>query len=104
MALTINSVDYSVFGDKAVVLADVSFPDSLGTGGESLTPGMVRLGTIDFVLIQSKMGYIFAYNYDDEKIEAWWPDSGAAAAVGTIVTAAQNLSSLVNVKVMIIGS
>ena len=137
MALTISVVERTVFGNKRIVIADVDFDSSYPTGGESLQASDVGLKAIDFLQATPKSGYIFEYDYTNEKLKAFYPtksqDSNLAATVtvtsntgdgdaGTYdvsfsgekgavdagpaeeVTNGTDLSSLTDVRVMIIGS
>jgi len=137
MALTISVVERTVFGNKRIVIADVDFDSSYPTGGESLQASDVGLKAIDFLQATPKSGYIFEYDYTNEKLKAFYPtksqDSNLAATVtvtgttgdgdagtydvsfsgekGTVdagpaeeVANGTDLSSLTDVRVMIIGS
>ena len=143
MALTISVVERTVFGNKRIVFADVDFDSSYPTGGESLQASDVGLKAIDFLQATPKSGYIFEYDYTNEKLKALYPtktqdaattganaltvDSGSTtvtstAANGAIITVPSgfrsavdpgpaeevgngtDLSSLTDVRVMIIGS
>jgi len=137
MALTISVVERTVFGNKRIVFADVDFDSSYPTGGESLQASDVGLKAIDFLQATPKSGYIFEYDYTNEKLKAFYPtksqDSNLAATVtvtsntgdgdavtydvcfsgenGAVdagpseeVTNGTDLSSLTDVRVMIIGS
>ncbi len=49
MALTVSRVTRSTFGNKRIVIADVTFDSSYPTGGESLTASDVGLRKIEAV-------------------------------------------------------
>lgn len=55
-------------GDRIASKATIAFDDSYPTGGESLTPAMLGLGTIDFISIGNKGGYVFEYDYANQKV------------------------------------
>jgi len=93
MALTIDKIDYTVFGNKSVVFCDADFDSSYPTGGESLVAGDVGLTVIEQVYTQSKSGYMFSYDYTNSNLMVYFPsaaeeshthaialDSGASAA------------------------
>jgi len=73
MALTISVVERTVFGNKRIVIADVDFDSSYPTGGESLQASDVGLKAIDFLQATPKSGYIFEYDYTNEKLKALYP-------------------------------
>ena len=72
MALTVSSKEYSVFGNKSCVIADLAFDSSYPYGGESLAIGAdLGLHTVDLALIEPKNGYTFAYDRANNKIKAY---------------------------------
>lgn len=72
MALTVSNKEYTVFGNKSVVVADVAFDSSYPYGGESLAIGVdLGLHTVDLALIEPKNGYSFAYDRANNKIQAF---------------------------------
>jgi hypothetical protein len=74
MAITVNSHKYTVFGDRAVVMADVAFDSSYAGGGESLSISQqFGLHDLDIVLIETKGGYSFEWDYTDQKVKAFAP-------------------------------
>ncbi len=83
MSLTVNNQEYSVFGNKGIGMCDVDFDSSYPTGGESLTPGDVGLSKIQHIMIEGKSGYIFEYDYSNEKIKVINP-TNIVAASGTV--------------------
>ncbi len=83
MSLTVNNQEYSVFGNKGIGMCDVDFDSSYPTGGESFTPEDIGLSVIQHILIEGKSGYIFEYDYGNEKIKVMLPTKIAAAS-GTV--------------------
>lgn len=69
-------------GDRNAVRATIAFDASYPTGGESLTAEMLGLSTLDFVAIGNKSGYVFEYDYTNEKVLVY--GSAAATPAGTI--------------------
>jgi len=74
----------------------VTLDSSYATGGESLVPGDVGLSTkIEFIEASPADGYVFEYDYSNEKVIVRWPTSDATApAVGKEVANATDLSSV----------
>lgn len=130
MSLTITNKEFSVLGTKRVVFCDIAFDSSYPTGGESLAPSDLGLSVATHVQIPTKSGYLFEYDYTNEKIKALYPTSvtsttgtvahalgfasGADAfisatadhhgvEVGSEVANAADLSGVTSVKVMMIG-
>lgn len=83
MSLTVNNQEYSVFGNKGIGMCDVDFDNSYPTGGESLTPEMLGLARIQHINIEGKGGYLFEYDYTNEKIKALYPTS-ITSTTGTV--------------------
>lgn len=81
MALTLSNIEPFSMGSKMGVLADIAFDASYPTGGEGLTPGDVGLTKIDRAIIEPKSGYVFEYDYSNEKLKALTP---LAAGTGTL--------------------
>ena len=71
MALTVSKI-FSVFGDKAVVQADIAFDSSYAYGGEALNSDQVLgLHAIESALFESKGGYTFEYDKTNEKLKVF---------------------------------
>lgn len=101
MALTQTEIARTVFGNKRVVLTDVTFDASYPTGGESFLPADVGLVAIDAVIAAShaidSTPVIRAVQYD--------PAAGTLLAFledFTEVTAATDLSAF-TVTLQVIG-
>jgi len=68
MALTISNVEFYGIGNRRMHRFDVAFDASYPTGGETFVPGTVHMRDIDMMLISPKNGYIFEYDYSEDKI------------------------------------
>ena len=86
MALTISVVERTVFGNKRIVFADVDFDSSYPTGGESLQASDVGLKAIDFLQATPKSGYIFEYDYTNEKLKVFYPTKSQSSSLAATVT------------------
>jgi len=86
MALSINIKDRSVFGNKRVVIAEVNFDSSYPTGGEPLTPSDLGLQSIDFLNATSKAGYIFEYDYTNQKLKCLYSTRSQVSNLAGSVT------------------
>lgn len=107
MGLTVSIVKLTKNIRQKVVVADITYDSSYASGGESLTPAMLGLNTIDLMLTSIKSGYLFEYDYSNQKLKALYArpavtgtlaasiDSGAtpvtsSAANGAVVTLSGN--------------
>ncbi len=74
MAMTISELEFFGLGNRRAAKFWVRFPDVDYTfGGETLTPGSLRMTKIDIALIECKRGMMFEYDYDNEKFMAIYP-------------------------------
>lgn len=104
MALTVDNKKRHATKSQFYVIVDVDFDSSYPTGGESLTPDSVGLGKIDFCLASPTAGYVFEYDYTNEKLKAFYADYDAVADGALIEVANEgDLSGVTNVKVIIFG-
>lgn len=74
MALTVSlSGDWlSSFGNKRASSGTITFDSSYATGGESLTPANIGLGTIERITFNhGEDGYVFKYDYTNQKVMAY---------------------------------
>ena len=72
MAITVNSHDYSIFGNKAVVLADVAFDSSYLFGGEAFNPEtLFGLHEVSLAVIEATNGYSFKYDKDNKTLRVY---------------------------------
>lgn len=91
-------------GYEAVVKS-FDFDSSYPTGGESLTASDLGLGSVVFVLAEPKAGYVFAYDYTNQKLLAYRGDNDAGAD-GPLVEVANgvNLSAVTGVRIFALGT
>lgn len=71
MSLTLSNRSQTTFGHKHCVLADVAFDASYPAGGEALTPSNFSLNTIERLVLESRQGYSFEYDYTNSKIKTF---------------------------------
>src|SRR5436309_5655100 len=95
MALTITPVGLpSVFGDKRVRFADVTFDTSYTTGGLALVPKDVGFARqIDLLIAAPSGGFIFEFDHAAQKLKAQYPTGGATAAPTTAQGAVPGVAS-----------
>ena len=105
MAATVSEVSLpQVWGGVQVRIYEVAFDSSYPTGGESLTPAMFGLNTIDFLLAEPAGGYTFEYDHANSKLIARVGDNDAVAdGPGVQVANATNLSTVTGVRVLVLG-
>jgi hypothetical protein len=75
MALTIENIEFSSLGNRRVVTAHLSMDGDYQTGGYALAPKLLRMRDFMFCLFETKSGYLFEYDYSDEKLKAMNPRS-----------------------------
>ncbi|MEW6214548.1 MAG: hypothetical protein AB1478_04995 [Nitrospirota bacterium] len=78
MALSITIKGHNVIGNRRQTIATVDFDSSYPTGGESLTARNLALGIIDMLQVESKSGYIFDYDYTNNKLKVFYPRAAIA--------------------------
>ena len=107
MALTITTELATVLGgqgNRSLKLIDIDFDSSYPTSGESLTPASINFLSIDFLYAETTSGFVFEYNYSGELLLAYYADYDAVADGALIQVAnATDLSSVTNVRAMVIG-
>lgn len=107
MALTIDSFTRTVFGNKRAVICNVDFDDSYPTGGESLTPTNLGLRKIDWLEAQPTGGYVFQYDYTNQKLLAYQQtdpaDTGGADVPLAQAGSTEDLSGVTDVRVFALG-
>ena len=91
MALTISVPEKPFVGSKREVYATVTFDSSYATGGEAFSPTNVGLEEFLFVEVSFSAGYLFEYDYTNQKIKAYWSPS-AAAHTHTIASHGHDIS------------
>lgn len=86
MALLIDNVKVTTFGNKRVITADIDFDSSYPTGGESLVAADLKhLKKIDFLVASPNDGFTFEYDYTNSKLKALCPGVvTTAAGAGTL--------------------
>jgi hypothetical protein len=94
------TVSMALSRDMKIETGTIAFDSSYPTGGESITFGF----TPAVVIVESKAGYVFSYDYTNEKVLAYLADYDAAAdGVLIQVGNATNLSALTDVRYVAIG-
>ena len=78
MALTLSAVTPGQTGNRRTSQCVLAFDSSYPTGGEALTPGQVGLQVIESASIEPKGGYVFEYDYTNQKIKVF---SGGGADI-----------------------
>jgi len=86
MALTISNRHHLKAVGAQTKLCDIAFDSSYPTGGESLTPANLGLKQILQVHVSPKSGYLFEYDYDNEKLKAFTPTAAQAAVTTDKIT------------------
>lgn len=103
MGLTITNLVHGLQGNKRVETGTIAFDSSYPTGGESLTPNMVGLGTIESIRVDPKSGFTFEYDYSGQKLLVF---NGAVTHAHDFLvkggTAAAGTDAL-NIKTVIVG-
>lgn len=107
MALALTQVGRrTVFGDRRVVIFDITFDSSFLDEGESLTADDCGLTYIDFVhanpaqdLASTDTAYVIGYDYTNSKLTAW--NSGTADA-GLNEGEGEDLSGF-TCRIMVVG-
>jgi hypothetical protein len=79
MGLSVVGIKKLKGGNFYQQISEITFDNSYATGGESLTPLMLGLHSIDFMEIEPAGGYIFEYDHDNEKIKVLTPVGAIAA-------------------------
>lgn len=97
MGLTVDPIARSVFGNKRVVMATVTFDNSYPTGGEDLAASTLGLVTVDAIFTNGAKGYGVVYDKANAKLMAY------GSTAGTQVTNTTDLSGLV-VDILAVGN
>lgn len=86
MALTVTKTgDWQITaGNVRMSRVAIAFDASYPTGGESLTAADLGLRVIDFISIQPQSGFVFEYDYTNNKVLAY--SQGAAHATAGSAT------------------
>ena len=108
MALTVSRVTRSTFGNKRVVVADVTFDNSYTTGGLALTATTLGLRKVEAVLGVTAVSstptkFDAAYDYTNSKLLAYGTNATPGAAVADVqVTNGTDLSTF-TVRLVALG-
>ena len=74
MAISSSMRNFSVAGNRAHVIADITFGSSYPEGGEPInTDQLFGVHTAEMALIEPSQGYSFQYDYDNDKIKVFAP-------------------------------
>lgn len=74
MPITINSYDYSVFGNKSAVIADLSFDSNYQPGGDTLDfKTALGLHQVDLTIIEPVGRYSFKFDAATRKVRVFAP-------------------------------
>lgn len=73
MGLTVSKIIRSMTQNKRVNYADIAFDSAYAYGGESLTPANLNMSAIDQIIINSRGGYQFDYDYTNQKVKVYQP-------------------------------
>lgn len=112
MAFTLDSGTYGAeFPVKAlaasnlrIITGQIDFDSSYPTGGEAMDLSSYFPVALKAVFIENKAGYVFAYDYANKKVLAYYADYDAVAD-GALIQVANttDLSAVVDVRFMAIG-
>ena len=95
MAVSVSTVHTNYEGARKVATVDITFDASYPTGGEALTPATLGFVTLTRVDIDPGDGYVFEYDYANEKVLAYWVDTSTDGAPLAQVGNTTDLSSVV---------
>ena len=86
-------------GNKKTSQGTITFDASYPTGGESLTPAMIGLGTLENIQFNFVSGYVIEYDYSGELVLVYVGSGGVAAhdhdlrIIGGEATATTNVTA-----------
>ncbi len=89
-----------VIGPQRIVTGSIEFDNDYDSGGEEMDLSNYMRRTTG-VFIASNSGYVFEYDYDEEKVKVYQADGSAGAL--TEVSGSTDLSALDDVKFMAWG-
>lgn len=92
-----------VFGDLQVRIVELAFDSSYPTGGESVTPAMLGLNTIDFLLVEPAGGYSFEYVHATSLLLARWVDTSTDGAPLAEVADTTSMSGVTGIRAIAFG-
>lgn len=98
MALSSTDIKRTVFGNKRVVIASLTFDSSYPTGGEAVLPSDFGLSSIDSILCfpHKTMTRLAAYDHANAKVKLY-------TALSTEAAAASDQSSI-TIEVLVVGN
>lgn len=85
--ITLSNLVKENAGSETKISGTIAFDDSYPTGGEALTLSKLPLKRVSNVLIETNSGYVFQYDYTNNKIIAY--RSAGATFTGTASTSAE---------------
>jgi len=91
-------------GDKRAVTGTIAFDASYPTGGETVSEQDLGVTNAEFVLMQPVAGYVFSYDLANQKVLAYWVDTTVDGSPMLQVPATTDLSALVAVPYLAIGT
>lgn len=91
--LTLSGLTRESSGSENKVYGSLAFDSSYPTGGESLSLGSLPLRTVSNVIIEPSAGYVFTYDYTNNKILAYRASPAGSIAAPTF-TGTSPISSL----------
>lgn len=107
MALSVTVNRTNIIGNRREKIISITADSSWADGGESLTPGMCGLDTIDWVESavaveagSGKLGYVVGYDYVNAKLLAYMGSAGTAAGLPQAATKDLSRHTL---KVRVVG-
>ena len=95
MALTVTVTDEQVTGQQRKVSGTIDFDDSYLSGGESLTPAMLGLTTLDKIVVTPFLGFVFDHTAADNLLHAYWVDTTVDGAPLAEVPSMTNMDDIV---------
>ena len=99
---TYSEIQHFIARGGRVEFGSLAFDTSYPTGGESLT--FPAFKNVAIVLVESKAGYVFSYDYTNSKVIAYYADYDAVADGALIQVANEtNLSALTDVRYIAVG-
>lgn len=85
-AATFSQTGYSVFGNRRIVLGDVTLSTSYAAGGDTLAASALGLSTVEFAAFEGLNSLIeLKYDRANGKVQAFFPVGGSPTAPTTLV-------------------
>jgi hypothetical protein len=98
--IVLNNIRRNNIVKSQLITVDITGPN-YATGGSLLTPAMLGLNTIDFIITEPNGGYIGIYDYTNQKLMFYWAPAGTSRVLAEITNATDLTAS--TFKVMVIG-